>query len=139
MDPWVGKILWRRKWQPTPVLLPGKSHGWRSMVGYSPWGHKELDPLELSNLGNLSKLSNLTSTTTTVKIKIISITVQVSFVPLGGQSPHHISVVSGNSLLSVIIALLCSFLEFHINGMIQYALFCIQLLTLTILLLNHLC
>ena len=36
----------RRKWQPTPVLLPGKSHGWRSMVGYSPWGHKELDTTE---------------------------------------------------------------------------------------------
>ena len=31
----------RRKWQPTPVLLPGKSHGWRSLVGYSPWGHTE--------------------------------------------------------------------------------------------------
>ena len=37
-DPCVGKILWRRKWQPTLVLLPGKFHGWRSMVGYSPWG-----------------------------------------------------------------------------------------------------
>ena len=33
----------RRKWQPTPVLLPGKSHGWRSLVGYSPWGHEESD------------------------------------------------------------------------------------------------
>ena len=44
--PWVGKILWRRKWQPTPVLLPGKSHGQRSMVGYSPWGCKELDTTE---------------------------------------------------------------------------------------------
>ena len=34
--------IWRRKWQPTPVLLPGKSHGERSMVGYSPkWGRKE--------------------------------------------------------------------------------------------------
>ena len=32
---------WRRKWQPTPVFLPGKSHGRRSLVGYSPWGHKE--------------------------------------------------------------------------------------------------
>ena len=31
------------KWQPTPILLPGKSHGWRSLVGYSPRGHKELD------------------------------------------------------------------------------------------------
>ena len=34
-DPWVRKIPWRRKWQPTPVLLPGKFHGWRSLVGYS--------------------------------------------------------------------------------------------------------
>ena len=33
--------IWRRQWQPTPVLLPGKTHGWRSVVGYSPWGHKE--------------------------------------------------------------------------------------------------
>ena len=45
-DTWIGKILWRRKWQPTPVLLPGKSHGRRSMVGYSPWSHKELDMTE---------------------------------------------------------------------------------------------
>ena len=36
-------IPWRRKRQPTPVSLPGKSHGRRSMVGYSPWGRKELD------------------------------------------------------------------------------------------------
>ena len=42
-DPWVRKIPWRRKWQPTPVLLPGKSYGRRSLVGYSPWDHKELD------------------------------------------------------------------------------------------------
>ena len=45
-DPWVGKILWRRKWQPTPVLLPGKSHGQRSMVGYSSPGRKESDMTE---------------------------------------------------------------------------------------------
>ena len=42
-DPQVRKIPWRRKWQPTPVSLSGKSHGWRSLVGYSPWGHKESD------------------------------------------------------------------------------------------------
>ena len=42
-DPWVGKIPWRRKWQPTPVFLPGKSHGRRSLVDYSPWGCKESD------------------------------------------------------------------------------------------------
>ena len=40
---WVRKIPWRGKWQPTPVFLPGKSHGQRSLVGYSPWGRKELD------------------------------------------------------------------------------------------------
>ena len=38
--------MWRRQWHPTPVLLPGESHGWRSLVGYSPWGHKELDMTE---------------------------------------------------------------------------------------------
>ena len=38
-----GKIPWSRKWQPTPVLLPQKSRGQRSLVGYSPWGHKESD------------------------------------------------------------------------------------------------
>ena len=43
LDPWAGKIPWRRKWQLTPVLLPGKSHGQRSLVGYSPWGHKKSD------------------------------------------------------------------------------------------------
>ena len=37
-DPWVGKIPWRRKWQPTPILLPGESHGQRSLAGYIPWG-----------------------------------------------------------------------------------------------------
>ena len=45
-DPWVGKFPWRRKWQPTPVLLPGESHGGRSLVGYSPWGCKELETTE---------------------------------------------------------------------------------------------
>jgi len=39
-SPWVGKILWRRAWQPTPVLFPGESHGQRSLMGY---GHTESD------------------------------------------------------------------------------------------------
>ena len=42
-DSWVRKITQRRKWQPTPVFLPGKSHGQRGLVGYSPWYCKELD------------------------------------------------------------------------------------------------
>ena len=44
--PWVGKIPWRRAWQPTPVFSPGESHGQRSLVDYSPWDHKELDTTE---------------------------------------------------------------------------------------------
>ena len=40
------KILWRKKWQPTPVLLPGKPHGLKSLVGYSLWGRKESDMTE---------------------------------------------------------------------------------------------
>ena len=44
--PVLGKIFWKRKWQPTPVFLPGKSQGQRSLTGYSPWGHKELDTPE---------------------------------------------------------------------------------------------
>ena len=45
-DPWVKRIPWRRKWQPPPVFLPGKVHGQRSLVDYSPWGHKELGKSE---------------------------------------------------------------------------------------------
>ena len=62
-DPWIGKIPWRRKWQPTPVLLPGKSHEWRSVVGYSPWNHKEPDMTErlyflrTKNCNQLSRIS----------------------------------------------------------------------------------
>ena len=41
-DPWVGKMPRRRKWQPTPVFLPGKSHGQRSLAEYSLWGHKRV-------------------------------------------------------------------------------------------------
>ena len=45
-NPWVGKIPWRRAWQPTPVFLPGESHGQRSLAGYSPWCRKESDMTE---------------------------------------------------------------------------------------------
>ena len=51
-DPWVWKIPWRRKWQPTPVFLPGESHGQRSLVGYSPWGCEELDTTKWLNNNN---------------------------------------------------------------------------------------
>ena len=45
-NPRVGKAPWRREWQPTPVFLPGESHGQRSLEGYSPWGRKESDTTE---------------------------------------------------------------------------------------------
>ena len=44
--PWIRKIPWRRARQPTPVFLPGESHGQRSLAGYSPWGRKESDTAE---------------------------------------------------------------------------------------------
>ena len=43
---WLSECWWRRQWHPTPVLLPGKSHGWRSLVGCSPWGCEESDTTE---------------------------------------------------------------------------------------------
>jgi len=45
-NPWVGKIPWRRAWQPTPAFLPGKSHRQWSLVGRSPWDHNEPDMTE---------------------------------------------------------------------------------------------
>ena len=51
----VEKILWRRKWQPPPVFLPGKYHGLRILVGYSPWGRKESDTTEQLHFLSLSK------------------------------------------------------------------------------------
>ena len=51
VDPWVGKVPWRRKWQPSPEFLPGESHEQRSLVNYSPWGPK-----------NWTRLGNWTAT-----------------------------------------------------------------------------
>ena len=49
-DPWVGKIPWRKECLPTPVFLPGESHGRRSLAGYSPWGCRESDMTERPTL-----------------------------------------------------------------------------------------
>ena len=56
---WVGKIPWRRKWQFTPVLLPGKSHGQRSLVDYSPWDRKESDTTERLHFSSSWSLSHV--------------------------------------------------------------------------------
>ena len=47
-DPWVGKIPWLRAWQPTPKVLPGEFHEQKSLVGYSPLGHKRLHTTEVT-------------------------------------------------------------------------------------------
>ena len=60
--PDLGRFPWRRKWQPTPVFLPGKSHGQRNQVGYSPRGHKSVgcDLATNSNSNNLHGFSMIT-------------------------------------------------------------------------------
>ena len=62
-NPWVGNIPWRRKWQHTPVFLPRKYHRQKSLAGYSPQGHKELDMTDctralVDNWGQLSLLEH---------------------------------------------------------------------------------
>ena len=59
-DPWVGKILWRRKWQPTPSCLSGKSHRHRSLACCNSWGHKESDMTwQFNNSNNNNKFNQL--------------------------------------------------------------------------------
>ena len=53
-DPWVGKIPWRREWQPTPLFLPRKSQGQRGLAGDSPWGRKQLDRTERLTLSHFN-------------------------------------------------------------------------------------
>ena len=57
-DPWVWKMPWRKKWQPNPVFLPGKSHRQRSLVGYGPRGRKESDTTEWLHFHFLSWFCN---------------------------------------------------------------------------------
>ena len=57
-DPWVGKIPWRSKWQPTPVFLPGESRGQSSLVGYSLWGCKRVRHKLLTQQSQLPKHFN---------------------------------------------------------------------------------
>ena len=60
MDPWVGKIPWRRAWQPTPVFVPGESHGQRSWGGYSPWDGTESEMPQHSTQHSVTTPSLLT-------------------------------------------------------------------------------
>ena len=62
LNPWVGKIPWRRNWQPTSIFLSGKSHGQRNLAGCSPWGYKELDMTEQEHARMHSLLIRLAMT-----------------------------------------------------------------------------
>ena len=70
--PWVRMIPWRREWLPTPVILPGEFHGQRSLVGYSPQGHKKLDMIEQLKLSPVLSWQSL-ETTLVVKTRAISL------------------------------------------------------------------
>ena len=61
LHPWIRKIPWRRKWQPIPALLPGKFHGQRSLVSYSPRGRKELDTTERLHFTSLLVITTIVS------------------------------------------------------------------------------
>ena len=70
-NPWVKKIPWRRKWPLTLVFLPGKSHGHRRLMGYSPWGQKELDMTEhigIKHSKNILHICTHTHTHTSIYI-----------------------------------------------------------------------
>ena len=58
-NPWVRKMTWRRAWQPTPVFLPGESHGQRSLAGYSSWDCKESDTTEVTKHSRTQDINNL--------------------------------------------------------------------------------
>ena len=72
-DPWVGKIPWRKEWQPTLVFLPGEFYGQRSLVGCSPWGRKESGTTERlthtpQNTFNVSYKADLLTTNSSIFI-----------------------------------------------------------------------
>ena len=102
-EAWVRKIPWRSEWQATPVFLPGEFHGQRSLMGYSPWGHKESDmterlppppPPTLSwevNEGLLSPFhSNIIISSTKAECSLL-ISVDILFPFRTVYSPFHIS------------------------------------------------
>ena len=69
-NPCFRKIPWNRKWQPTPVFLPGKSHGQRNLVGYSPWGCKELDTTEEACNIDVYVFIHISTYIYTIRVKI---------------------------------------------------------------------
>ena len=95
-----------RQWQPTPVLLPGKSHGWRSLVGCSPWGHKELT--QLSNFTftfHFHALEKEMATHSSILAWRIPGTAEPGGLPsMGSQSWTRLKRLSSSSILYSVLA-----------------------------------
>ena len=101
-DPWVGRISWRRKWQPTPVFLPGKPHEQRSLVSYSPWGRKRVRH-DLATTQQQSPQLNQSKTTYPDFYILVSMDPNPSL-PISNRPVHHrvnprTLLLSQNSLL----------------------------------------
>ena len=88
-NPWVRKIPHRRKWQRTPVFLPGKSHGQRSLLGYSPWGQKSLT--WLSDLTTTAALVIKLSKTRMRQFYLRLCHIEWNYVKLPEENPHEMS------------------------------------------------
>ena len=81
-DPWVGRIPWRRAWPPTPLFLPVKSRGQRSLVGYNPWGCKEWDTTEHA-CTSMQGADELGTVWACVSVRPVAV---LSFSPAAGQA-----------------------------------------------------
>ena len=98
LDPWVKKIPWRRRWQPTAVLLPGESHGWKSLVGYNPWGRKESDTTERLHFHFLSTL--IRASLVAQSVKHLPARRETWVRSLGGEDPLEKEMATHSSILA---------------------------------------
>ena len=110
-------ILWRRKWQPTPVFLPGKFHGWRSLVGYSPWGRRVRHDWATSMSMSISILKSdqgyLFVFHWSVLVSVPVFIRETAFLKLERASPHSYPLFFGNTFL---VGLACSLLHIHTSS-----------------------
>ena len=148
------------KWQPTPVLLPGKSHGQRSLVGYTPWGHKESDMTERlththTHTHNIPLRYHLHTTFCTnlkwwafaniftwiihIPIKIQNISNALKNSPLPSPRYTHFPQAIHGYCSDFYHHLCIPFLGICIHGMIRYQFFCVWLLPLNIMFLRFIC
>ena len=146
------------KWEPTPVLLPGKSHGQRSLVGYTPWGHKELDMTERLTHTHTHRVplryhlhttfctnlkwwvfANIFTWIIHIPIKIQNISNALKNSPLPSPRYTHFPQAIHGYCSDFYHHLCIPFLGICIHGMIQYQFLCVWLLPLNIMFLRFIC